>query len=199
MARLAIRVALVHRKAYIVLRACGECPVAGERARGRTGRSWGEEGITALRAKEVLLMVRALAQLGVVERDEALVHNRGLAVVTSRREVLCIKDCHVQVSQRSSGGGQTNGQQSTMTHLMVVEMAVRPPFVRVRAEVLQQLVAHTAPETPRVPPHVHRAHDATYNRTAAPATHQSAALRRLQARIRERLLHFAGLRLLRGR
>ena len=72
---------------------------------------------------------------------------------------------------------------------MVVQVAVRPPVVRVRAQVLQQLVAHAAPKAPRVPPHVHRAHDPPDDRPATPPTDKPAPLRSLHSRVRQRLLH----------
>ena len=88
MARLAVRVALVHREADVVFRARSECAVSRECARRCTWlRGW-EERISALGAEEVLLVVRPLPQLGIVERDEALVDDRRLAMVALGCELL---------------------------------------------------------------------------------------------------------------
>lgn len=89
-ARLAVRVPAVHGEPDVVVR---ELPVAADRdraagaARGARGRRR-EERVAALGAEEVLLVVRALPERLVVERDEPLVHDRRLAVVAPRREDL---------------------------------------------------------------------------------------------------------------
>ncbi len=88
MARLAVRVALVHRESNIVVRVRRERTIARERARRRARGRRREKRVAALRAKEVLLVVRPLPQLGVVQRDEPLVDDRRLAVVAPRRESL---------------------------------------------------------------------------------------------------------------
>ena len=85
MARLAVWVPAVDGEADVVSR---ERTVARERARGRTRLRRRQERVAALGAEEVLFVVCALAELGVVERDEALVDDRRLAVVASRCELL---------------------------------------------------------------------------------------------------------------
>lgn len=85
-ARLAVWVAAVHGEAHVVV--CRELAITCERARRRAGICGREERVTTLGAEEVLLVVCALAQLGIVERDEPLVDDGRLAVVASRRELL---------------------------------------------------------------------------------------------------------------
>ena len=80
-----------------------------------------------------------------------------------------------------------------IAHLMVVQVAIRPPVMRVRAQILQQLVAHAASEAPRVPAHVHRAHASPNDRPAASSTNKPAPLRSLHPRVRQCLLHLLRL------
>lgn len=85
MARLAVGVAFVDGEANVVVR---ERAIPRERARRRPRVGWRQERIAALGAEEVLFVVRPLSQLVVVERDEPLVDNRRLAVITLRGELL---------------------------------------------------------------------------------------------------------------
>lgn len=89
MARLAVRVPAEHGEpdAGVVRKVA----VAADRHAGgaRGARGGGrEERVAALGAEEVLLVVRSLAEPVVVERDEALVDDRRLAVVAPWREYL---------------------------------------------------------------------------------------------------------------
>jgi hypothetical protein len=91
MAGLAIRVSFVHRETDIVVL---EFAIAFER--DATSRALGnlainggsQERVATLGAKEMLFVVCALSELRVIQRDEALVHNRRLAVIAPRREAL---------------------------------------------------------------------------------------------------------------
>ena len=87
-ARLAVRVSLIHREADVVLRARRKRTIACERTRRRAWVCRREERVPALGAEEVLLVVSPLPQLRVVQRDEPLVDDRRLAVVAPRRELL---------------------------------------------------------------------------------------------------------------
>jgi hypothetical protein len=90
-AALAVRVTLVHGEADVIVlerAVAGDGEVEptvtlGARARRR------EERVAALGAEEVLLVVRPLAERIVVERDEALVNDRRLAMVATRCKDLC--------------------------------------------------------------------------------------------------------------
>jgi hypothetical protein len=97
-ALLAIRVSFVHRETDVVVL---EFPVALERDATpptitTTSSSLGnlaidagsQERISALGAEEMLFVVCALSELGVIQRDEALVHDGRLAVIAPRCEAL---------------------------------------------------------------------------------------------------------------
>jgi hypothetical protein len=87
MARFAVRVSAINGEPDVVRderTVARECQLAlGGRERRR------QEGVPALGAEEVLLVIRALpSQLRVVERDETLFDDGRLATVTPRGKVL---------------------------------------------------------------------------------------------------------------
>lgn len=57
---------------------------------------------------------------------------------------------------------------------MIIQMTIRPPFMFIRTNMLQQSVANRTPEAVRVPPRPHRIHNTPYNRPIASPTNQSA-------------------------
>ena len=173
MARLAVWMAFVNGEPDVVLCAHGEFTITSERARRRARRRGGKEWVSALGAEEVLLVVRALAKLGVVKRDEAFVDDGGLAVVTSWGKFLRQFFSLIKLRQAWRTG----------PYLVIVKMAIRSTIVRIRAEVLQQLIAHTTSEASRVPTHVHRTNDASDDSASTPSAHQSTAFRGFQTRI----------------
>jgi len=134
---LAVRVPAVDRerdrpRAIGVARAL-ELAVAGERQLAELFRRRGggavvvgdlgrEEWVAALGAEEVLLVIRPLAELGIVQRDKAFVDDRGLAVVAPRSEFL-----------------------------VIVQVTIWLPVMLVAAHILEQIIAHTAPEATWVP------------------------------------------------
>lgn len=77
MARLEVRVALVHGEPNVVLVAL-EVTVSSELAVSGSG---GQERITTLGAEEVLFVVRAFTKVRIVERDEHFINDRRLAMV----------------------------------------------------------------------------------------------------------------------
>jgi len=88
--RLAIRVSLVHGKADIVvlkLAIAFECD-ASRTLCVLTINAWRQERVTALRAEEMLLVIRALSKLWVVKGNKAFIHNRRLAMIAPRRKTL---------------------------------------------------------------------------------------------------------------
>lgn len=90
--RLAIWVSVVHGKADIVvlkLAIAFECD-APRTLCGLTINAWRQEGVTALRAKEMLLVICALSKLRVVQGNKAFIHNRGLAVIAPWRKTLVV-------------------------------------------------------------------------------------------------------------
>lgn len=104
-ARLAVRVPAVHRKSDIVIPEV-ELAVApyADFARllrfVRFGHRGREERVAALRAEEMLLVVRALPKRRIVQRDEALVDDRRLALIAPRREALKHSIPSVQLDTR---------------------------------------------------------------------------------------------------
>jgi hypothetical protein len=113
-AALAVRVALVDREADVLVR---KRAIARERARARARTRRRQERVAALGAEEVLLVVRARAERGVVERDVRLVDDRRLAVVAVRREQLCGQRKRVFPAAHSgvphgSRGGSTAGPRA---------------------------------------------------------------------------------------
>ena len=86
MARLAVRVPIVHRESNAEVR---KVAVAGEGqlASAPLDRRR-QKRVPTLGAKKVWLVIRSRAQLRIVERDEPLVDDRRLAVVAPRREIL---------------------------------------------------------------------------------------------------------------
>ena len=88
--RLAIWVSLVHGKADIVVL---KLAIAFERHTPRTLcvltiNARRQERVTALGAEEMLLVICALSELGIIKGNEAFVHNRCLAVIASWRKTL---------------------------------------------------------------------------------------------------------------
>jgi len=90
MTRLAIWVPLVHGKANIVVL---KLAIAFEGDTFRTLGAltidaWRQKWVTAFRAEEMLLVIRALSEFRVIKCDEAFIHNRRLAVIAPRRKTL---------------------------------------------------------------------------------------------------------------
>jgi hypothetical protein len=90
MARLAIRMPLVHREPHIIVL---KHPVPADiqlprprRRRSRAGRR--EERVPAFRTEKVLLVIRPLPKRRVVQANKALLNNGSFARVAPRSEVL---------------------------------------------------------------------------------------------------------------
>jgi hypothetical protein len=94
MARLAIRVPIIHGEPHIVIL---KLAIAAERDTPAplgilaiNARS--EEWISTLGTKKVLFVIRALPQLGIVQSNKALVHNGCLAMIAPWCETLRFND-----------------------------------------------------------------------------------------------------------
>jgi len=114
MTALAVRIALVHRKAHIVILKF-PIPADVQLSRSAVGLGLGftvvarrKEWITAFGAEEVLFVVGAFTERRVVEGDETLVDDGCFAVIAPRCEVL-----------------------------MIVKMTIRPPIMLIRTNMLQ--------------------------------------------------------------
>lgn len=141
MARLAVRVAAIHREPHIVrLKIAVPTHTQLPCTRRRRRR---QERVSALGTKKVLFMIRPLPQRGVVQTDKPLLDNRSFTRIASGSEIL-----------------------------VIVQMTVRPPLMLIRAHMLQKLITHRTPKTPRMPPRSHRIHNAPHNRPIAPPTNQ---------------------------
>ena len=116
MARLTIRVPLIHSEPNIIIL---KLAIALERDTPRAlvilavnARS--EKRVPTLGAEKVLLVICALPELWVVQSNKALVHNRGLAMIAPWCETLnyTIRHEHQILLGKK------------FTHLMIIEMAV---------------------------------------------------------------------------
>jgi hypothetical protein len=92
MAGLAIRVSLVHRETDIVVLKFAVAFEGDATSRGALGdlaiNARSQKWVSALGAEEMLFVVCAFSELRVIKRDEALVHDRRLAVIALRGEAL---------------------------------------------------------------------------------------------------------------
>jgi hypothetical protein len=89
-ARLAIRVSLVHGKANIVVLKLAitlECDAPCALC-GLTINAWSQKRVATLRAEEMLLVVCALSKFRVIKCNEAFIYYGRLAVIASWRETL---------------------------------------------------------------------------------------------------------------
>ena len=173
MARLAIRVSLIHRETDIVVL---KLAVA---FKGDTTRDLSilaidarrQEWIATFGAEEMVFVVCTFAKLRVVQSDEPLVHNGSLTMIAPRRKALQV----VTPLRVHNLGSSTIKRQ---THLVVIEMAVRFAIVLVRADVFEKAITVRTPEATRVPSDTHRTDDTSHNRAAtAPARKPTAATR----------------------
>lgn len=167
-ARLAIRVSLVHGEPHIVIL---KLAVAFERDTSATlsivlaiyARS--EERITTLGAEKVLFVICALPELGVVQSYKALVHDGCLAMIAPRCETLRFKRSNVRTPENPTS--QRRGGKGGATHLMIIEMAVRFAIALIRTNILEQIITVTTAEAAWVPPDTHCTDNASDNRATA--------------------------------
>jgi len=151
MARLAIRVSLIHRETDIIVL---KLAVA---FKGDTTRALSILAIDARRqkwiatfgAEEMVFVVCTFAKLRVVQSDEPLVHNGSLTMIAPRRKAL-----------------------------VVIEMAVRFAIALVRANVFEKAVTVRTPEAARVPSDTHCTDDTSHNRAATAPTRKPTAATR---------------------
>lgn len=146
MACLTVRVPSVHGESNVVR---DERAVARERKLATLGggKCRRQERVPALGAKEVLLVVRALSELRVVQRDEALLHDCRFAAIASWRKIL-----------------------------VVIQVTVRLAVFLIAAHMLEELATHSAAEAFGMPAETHRIDNAAGDATAAAAARQAAAL-----------------------
>jgi hypothetical protein len=109
-------------------------------------------------------MIRPGSQFMIIQSDELFVYDRSMAVIafwsiSLKRKIFLMST----IEQRPE----------LSTHLVIIKMAVRSPIFFVRAQVLQEFITDTTPETTRVPPGSHSTHDSPNNRAPAPPTRQS--------------------------
>jgi hypothetical protein len=83
---LAVWVTSMDRKANVIAL---EFAVSCERQPSFRARNrWWEKRIAAFGAEEMLLVICPSAKLGIIERDETLIDDSGLAMITPRRKFL---------------------------------------------------------------------------------------------------------------
>jgi hypothetical protein len=147
MTSFAIWVSLVHREPDIVVLEF-TIPIDAQLTRSTGGPiPRREEWIPAFSAEEMLFVVGTFPKGRVIQRDEPLVNNRCFTVVASRGEVL-----------------------------VIIKMTIRSAVMLIRAHMLQQLITHRTPETPRMPSNTHSIDYPTDNRAVTSTTYQPPSL-----------------------
>lgn len=101
-----------------------------------TPRRRREERVATFCTKKVLLVISPLSQCLVVKRDESLINNRRFAMIATRCKVL-----------------------------VVIKMTIRFSLVFEARDMLKELIARGATETPWVPALSHRTDDTSNNWT----------------------------------
>lgn len=109
------------------------------------------------------LVIVSLAEDGVVESDEAGLDYGSLAVVASMCEFLSSAVYEQNLASSEFG----------VTHVMVVQVTVRPPVKLVAADMLQQFPTFATHEALRVPSLTHGADDTTNDGISTTCTEDS--------------------------